>query len=186
MRFYCFLVGLLFYGQILLAAENPVTNEFVKKQFGSSCSVNVDVPAITADLNGDGIEDVVIPARCTNPMSDQGEFNYRVIDPYYTFFGYGNPKVTTQYGTDDPQNRSLTLLIIHGAGADAWRAEKPKAKFLIVNLPYKKVSVKRMLVKKKVLVSIYVDEAGVGESMSSAVFWDGKKYKYQPMGANTE
>jgi len=138
-----------------------------------------------ADLDGDGVEDVVIPARCTNPMMDQAEDNYVVVDPYDSFFGYGNPKITTQFATEDPQRRGFSLLVIHGAGADAWRSPTPKLKFLIVNLPFKEIRVKKLIVKKKERMAIYVEETG-GDAMTSALFWDGKRYKYQPMGSTME
>jgi|SRR5579862_1730698 len=166
------------------ATEPMVNNEFVQKEFGANCSL-VGMAPLQADLNGDGVEDIVIPARCTSPMMDEGEQNYVVVDPYNAFFGYGNPKITTQFSTENPERRGFSLLIIHGAGADAWHSASPKAKFLIVNLPYKSVYVKRMAVKKKVHLAIFVDETG-GDAMTSAIFWDGKKYRYQPMGSNME
>jgi hypothetical protein len=176
---------------LALAAQQPnsnqpaVDNNFVQQEFGSSCKLTEGVPPIAADLNGDGVEDIVIPARCTDPMMDQGDHDYKVIDPYFSFFGYGDPKVTTQYSTELPENRSLVLLIIHGSGKDAWRASAGKQKFLIVNLPYKQVSVKKMKEKKKTVMAVYTLETG-GDQMTSAIFWDGKKYRYQPMGASMQ
>lgn len=161
-----------------------VDNDFVQKQFGSNCSL-IGIPSIKADLDGDGVEDIVIPARCTSPMMDQAEENYLVVDPYNAFFGYGNPKITTQFATEDPARRGFSLLIIHGAGADAWYSATPKAKFMIVNLPFKSIYVKKMVLKKKERMAIYVDETG-GDALTSMLFWDGKKYRYQPMGSNME
>ena len=86
-----------------------------------------------------GVEDIVIPARRTNPMMDQMEDSFVVVDPSNSYFGYGNPKITTQFSSDDPERRGYSLLVIHGAGTDAWRSASPKAKFLIVNLPFKQV-----------------------------------------------
>jgi len=37
------------------------------------------------------VEDVAIAARCKNPMVDQAEHNYTVVDPYYDFFGMAIP-----------------------------------------------------------------------------------------------
>jgi hypothetical protein len=165
-------------------AEPAVDNGLVQKQFGSNC-VLVALPPIRADLNGDGVEDIVIPARCTSPMMDQAEQRYVVVDPYNAFFGYGNPAITTQFATEDPARRGFSLLIIHGAGIDAWHSAKPKAKFMIVNLPYKDIYVKKLVVKKKERMAIYVDETG-GDAMTSVLFWDGKKYRYQPLGSNME
>ncbi len=169
------------------AAAPPalVDNAFVQKEFGSSCTLNPAVPSVAADLNGDGIDDIVIAARCKNPLMDAAENRFTVLDPYMAFYGFGDPRITTQYATSDPEMRSLALLIIHGSGPDAWRATAPKAKFLIVNLPYKGIGVKRLQLRKKVVRAIYVNEA-TEDQMTSALFWDGKKYKYQPVGSSME
>src|SRR5216684_4864548 len=97
------------------AAGHAVDNDFVQKQFGTTCSL-IGLDPLMADLDGDGIEDIVIPARCTNPMMDQSEDSFVVVDPYNSFFGYGNPKITTQFASEDPDRRGYTLLVIHGTG----------------------------------------------------------------------
>lgn len=168
-----------------LPARIAVDNDFVQKSFGTSCSLMAGPEVQTADLDGDGIEDVVIVARCTNPMLDEAEKGYKVVDPFNTFFGYGNPKLTTTFASEDPERRGLVLLVIHGAGADAWRAANPKAKFMIINLPFKEIVLKKLMVRKRTVMAIYADETG-GAGTVSATFWDGKKYKYQPMGSNME
>jgi hypothetical protein len=172
-------------GQQRAAAPAPVDDAFVQKQFGPSCTLNASVPPVLADLDGDGIEDIVIAARCKNPMTDAAENKFTVLDPYMAFYGFGDPRITTQFATSEPEMRSLALLIIHGAGAQGWRAAEPKAKFLIVNLPYKSISVKHLQLRKKVVRAIYVNEA-TEDQMTSALYWDGKKYKYQPMGSSME
>ena len=164
---------------------SPVDNDFVQKQFGSSCKLVAGPAPVMADLNGDGIEDIVIVARCTNPLLDQAENNYKVIDPYNSFFGYGNPKVTTEFASEDPGHRGLSLLVIHGAGPEAWRAADPKAKFLLINLPFQQIMVKKLTVRKKKITAIYAEESG-GDKAISATFWDGKKYRYQPLGSTME
>ena len=78
------------------------------------------------------------------------------------------------------------MLIIHGAGKDAWRADTPKAKFLLINLPFKTLSVKRFALKKETVLGIYMEERGEGEGTSSVLFWDGKKYRYQMLGSDME
>jgi hypothetical protein len=163
---------------------SAIDNDFVKKQFGSSCAL-IGMPPLVGDLNGDGIDDVVIPARCKNPMSDQTEDNFTVMDPYYTFFGYGNPKVTSAFSGDVPTDRGLALLVIHGSGAETWNSPTPSGKFVIVNLPFKQVTVKKLMVKKKKVMAIYLEETGA-DQMTSALYWDGKKYHYEPMGASME
>jgi len=167
-----------------LTAEPAVNDEFVQKQFGTNCSL-IGMPSVKADLDGDGVEDIVIPARCKSPMMDQSENKYLVVDPYNSFFGYGNPAVTTQFASEDPERRGFSLLVIHGAGAEAWHSASPKAKFLIVNVPFKDIHVKKLAVKKKDRLAIYVEETG-GSGMTSVIFWDGKKYRYQPMGSSME
>ena len=182
------------FGALFAAAQNgdpasapaAVDNKFVVQQFGDSCSLDPNWQPMKADLNGDGIEDIVIVARCKNPLIDQSEKNYRVIDPMDSFFGYGNPAITTSFAPDDPKLRGVALLVIHGSGTNAWRAETPLAKFVIINLSVKRLAVKKMKVsRKKSATAIYVEEAG-GDQMTSAIFWNGKKYRYQPLGSSME
>ena len=161
-----------------------IDNDFVQKQFGSNCAL-AGLPSVTADLNGDGIDDIVIPARCTSPMMDEAEQKYVVVDPYNAFFGYGDPKITTQFASEDPARRGFSLLIIHGAAVDGWYSATPKAKFMSVNMPYKSIYVKKLATKKQARMAIYVDETG-GDAMTSVLFWDGKKYRYQPLGSSME
>jgi hypothetical protein len=166
------------------ASEPIVDNDFVEQQFGSNCKL-IGMPPLRGDLDGDGVEDVVIPAHCTSPLMDQAQNNYIVVDPYDAFFGYGNPKITTAFVADDPQRRGFSLLVIHGAGPDAWHAAVPKAKFLLVNIPFRDIKMRKMLVKKKPRMAIYVEETG-GDAMTSMVYFDGKKYRYDPMGSSME
>ena len=164
------------------AASPAVDDDFIQKQFGSTCKLMAGPPQLKADMDGDGIEDLVVAARCTNPLADQAEDNFTVVDPYNTFFGYGNTKITSQFASEDPAQRGLVLLVIHGAGPEAWRAATPKAKFVIINLPFRQIAVKKLKVKKKPIMAIYAEETGA-DRMTSATFWDGKKYRYQPIGS---
>jgi hypothetical protein len=169
--------------QAKLAASGPIDDDFIQKQFGSTCKLMAGPPQLKADLDGDGVEDLAVAARCTNPMADQAEDNFTVVDPYNTFFGYGNTKITSQFASEDPAMRGLVLLVIHGTGEEAWRAATPKAKFVIMNLPFKQIAVKKLKVKKKSVMAIYAEETGP-DRMTSATFWDGKKYRYQPIGSS--
>jgi hypothetical protein len=170
---------------VLPVAKPTVDNDFVQKEFGSTCSL-IGLQPLVADLDGDGVEDIVIPAKCTNPMMDQAENSFVVVDPYNSFFGYGNPKVTTQFSSEAPERRGYSLLIIHGAGPEAWHSAVPKAKFLIVNMPFKQVVVKKMSVKKtRTIMGIFAEETG-GDQATSVIFFDGKRYKYMPLGASME
>jgi hypothetical protein len=181
----CLFYALALAGFAQTPAAAPVDNAFVQKEFSITCTVLPGAPPIVADFDGDGIDDIAIPAKCTNPMMDQAENSFKVVDPYNDFFGYGDPKITNGFASEDPDFRGRSLLIIHGAGPEAWRSEKPKAKFVIINLPFKQLRARKMFVKKKAVTAIYAEEASA-DDMTSSVFWDGRKYRYEPLGSNLE
>ena len=167
------------------AAAPKIDNEFVHKVFGKEFTLIPEIGGYFGDLDGDGVEDAVIAARCKNPLLDEAEHNYTVIDPYYTFYGYGNPKVTTTFTEGDPNKKNLVVLIIHGAGAEAWRSQQAKSKYVVVNLPYRGLSVRKYRWGKKTVQAVYAEESNdLGEA--SALVFDGKKYRYIPMGASME
>lgn len=182
------LVWFLAFLSLPLAAQQPLPpdNDYVHRQFGDSCSLDPQWKPMTGDLNGDGFEDLVLIARCTNPLIDQDEKDFKVIDPLNSFYGYGDPKITSGFGQQDPRLKGISLLIVHGSGPDGWRAEKAQAKFVVINIAVKTATLKKMkLSRKKTVTAIYVEEAN-GDEMTSAVFWDGKKYRYEPMGSSLE
>jgi hypothetical protein len=164
---------------------SKIDNDFVQRTFGKDFALVQEVGGMVGDLDGDGVEDVVIAARCKNPLLDEAEHNYSVIDPYYTFFGYGDPKITMTFVEDSPAKRGLVVLIIHGAGPEAWHSETPKAKYVVINLPYRTLSVRKMKLKKKTVQAIYAEE-GNELNETSALFFDSKNYRYVPMGSSME
>ncbi|MBZ5706260.1 MAG: hypothetical protein LAN63_12995 [Acidobacteriia bacterium] len=190
LRFASVLVVLLASLTFTAAAQHTaslaaIDNSFVQKQFGETCTLFAGPNAFRGDLNGDGIEDLVIAARCTNPLMDADEHSFVVIDPYFAFFGYGDPRLSSEFVTDDPARRSMVLLIIHGDGPEAWRSNTPKAKFVVIDLPYKQIQVKKLTLKKKTMNAIFAEEAGA-DQMTSVLFWDGKKYRYEPIGSSLD
>jgi len=163
-----------------------IDNDFVHQQFGDSCNLEAGWPPLTGDLNGDGIQDLAFVARCKNPLIDQDEKNYQVIDPMDDFYGYGNTTITSSTGQLDPRLQGICILVIHGAGTDAWHSATPGPKYVIINLAVKTFGLRKMrITKKKSATAIYVEEA-TGDEMTSAIFWDGKKYRYAPLGSGME
>jgi hypothetical protein len=131
-------------------------------------------PLLTGDLDGDGVEDAVIVARNKNALIGAAAYGYRVLDPFHERYGWGDARITGEFNAQDPLH-NLHLLIIHGAGTAAWRAEKPKAKYVLINIPFEGMSLARAVLKKKPVDAIRVEES---DTISSLVFWDGKKYRY--------
>jgi hypothetical protein len=163
------------------APAMSVDENFIHKQFGEEFSLTpVSIPYVR-DVDGDSVDDLVIVARSKKPMLDAAEHNYKVVDPYYDFYGYGDPKLTATFGSEDLMEKNLVILIIHGAGTEAWRSDTPKAKFVIINVPLKKASVRKLQLRKKQINAIFAEEAD-SSAGDSVVFWDGKQYKYQPIG----
>jgi hypothetical protein len=141
---------------------------------------------VNGDLDNDGIQDAVIVARGKSPMGDQGAFNYKVIDPFYAAHGYGNPEVTAGFQTEDPRYANNVLLVIHGAGADAWRSKTPKAKYVIINLQFSNVLMGNHLLNKKKMKSINAIQLAEENMVTQTIYWDGKKYRWASVGTQTE
>ena len=163
--------------------EPAVNDDYVHREFGD-CSVLQGPPQFVGDLDGDGVEDLVIAARCKNPIADRDEYGFQIADPYNSFLGFGDVRVTSTFASDEPERRGICLLVVHGIGPDAWRAATPKAKFVLINLPFKTLAVKRLATRKKTVLGVFMEEKGEGENTSSVIFWDGKKYRYQILGAD--
>jgi hypothetical protein len=167
--------------QATTAAAVNVDETFIHQQFGAEFSLTPVSDPYMRDVDGDGVEDLVIVARCKKPMLDAAEHGYKVIDPYYDFYGYGDPKLTATFGSEDLMEKNLVILVINGTGADAWRSQTPKSKFVIINVPLKKASVRRLQLRKKQINAIFAEEAD-SSAGDSVIYWDGKNYKYQPIG----
>lgn len=151
----------------------------VKQQFGSSFTVSTKMPQsfVLGDFDSDGVEDVAIVVDSTDPMLDAYEFKYTVADPYNSFFGYGNPNVTASFNKHDKEHSHI-LLVIFGAGTDAWRAATPKAKFALINVPFDTVATSRLMVKKN-KPPITVIRTIEAEILDSSVYWDVKKKRWK-------
>jgi hypothetical protein len=149
------------------AAAAPDAQQLITKEFGSSFTVAPGFAPLFGDVDSDGQEDAVVVVTSKTPLVDQADFNFRAVDPYDSYWGWGNPRETVQFSSTNT-GPTLYIAVIHN-----WRA--PKAKFLIINLPFQKLTLSRVAVKKKAVSSIHaVESAG----MESDVYWDGKKYKW--------
>lgn len=158
-------------GAVLAAAQQaPVlaldAPQLCAREFGETFKLDAKFSPLLADLDGDGQEDLVLVATSKNPLSGEIDYHYRAIDPYDAYFGWGDPKVTVQFGATSAVIRHV--LVVHN-----WRA--PKAKFVIINLPFDRLSIARVAHRKKAVSSIHAEEAG---GLASDVFWDGRKYKW--------
>jgi hypothetical protein len=184
-------LGSLFFAVVCLAGaqSKPVSTTkpesltpLVQQQFGPGFAVTASqtLAVLTADFDGDGVEDVAIVADSKDPLPDSYQFKYQVADPYHSFFGMSDPRFTAGYGRLDP-GHNHQLLVIFGSGTDAWHAPTPKAKFVLINVPFDTVEVGRMLMKKN-KPPIFVIKAVEAQIMDSAVYWDAKKkrWKWQP------
>jgi hypothetical protein len=163
-------------------SDEAQLEDFIHQQFGDGFALMPTSKPYVRDIDGDGVEDFVIAAVSKKPMLDAGEHNYRVIDPYYTFYGYGDPKITNTLGSEDLKTKNLVILIINGAGTDAWKAEVPKSKYVVINMPFKEISVRRLQIKKKVVINAIFAEENDSTAVDSVLYWDGRQYKYFPLG----
>jgi hypothetical protein len=184
------LVKVIFLVTCLAGAQSPPAgvskteelSALVKKQFGSTFTVasGESATVLVADFDGDGVPDVAIVADSKDPLPDSYEFKYTVTDPYNSFFGFGNPALTMGFNRTDPKHNHA-VLVIFGAGADGWHAATPKAKFVLINVPFDTIEVGRLLIKKD-KPPIYMIKAVESQIMDSSVYWDVKKkrWRWQP------
>lgn len=142
--------------------------KFVAAQFGSAYTLVPGFTTLAGDLDDDGAEDAVFVATAKNPLLDEVEFHYKTIDPYNSFFGFGDPRVTLQFAAQEGEPRFL--LIVHG-----WRLAVPKAKFVVINLPFQKIRLDRVALKKKTIAAIALEDR---TEQKSDIFWTGKQWKW--------
>jgi hypothetical protein len=165
-------------------AESTQLAAIVKQQFGDTFTIpaKFSPPFISADFDGDGVEDVAIVADSKDPLPDSFAFKYEVADPYHAYFGFGNPKVTSTFSADPGHTHHF--LVIFGSGKESWHAATPKAKFVLINVPFDTFEVGRMLISKK-KPPIFVIKALESQVMDSSVWWEAKKKRWRWEPGNT-
>jgi hypothetical protein len=141
--------------------------EQIAKQFGPAFHPAPKYAVLTADLIALGTEDAVVVATADNALADQTAYHYKVVDPFGSYFGWGDPKDTAPFANNaEPR---FCLLIVEN-----WRA--PQRKFVIVNLPFAKLSISRAPVKKRPVAALAAEEVSGARAL---VYWDGRKWKWK-------
>lgn len=155
------------------SAAQPVSpfQATIDSSFGDGFVFDAKFTPLTADFDSDGTEDIVLVAVGKEPMANSNEKNFRVVDPYDAYFGFGDPKVTAKF-SNFGDGTFHCVLIIHD-----WHNATPKDKFVIVNLPFEKLEVSKMPMKKKTVPALSATELG---GLNSLVYWNGRKYKWEP------
>jgi hypothetical protein len=156
--------------------KNPY-QQIITEQFGDSFKLDAKFAPLTGDFDGDGVPDLMLVSFGKNPMAEMNAKNFRVSDPYDAYFGFGDPKVTIQFaGFGDGTKHCV--LIIHD-----YQSATPKGKFVIVNLPFEKLSLGSYPFKKKTVTGIATTEEG---GLNAIIYWNGKKYKWEPTDFNDD
>ena len=168
----------------------------VAKQYGPQCTVALErstmhmnyakpvkeiwTPFLETDIDGDGVPDAIIAAHCEKIVTQANNFGFRLSDPYMTYHGYGDPKITSEFGSVDPAGGVMVLVLL-GAGSDGWRAAQPKAKWALINLPFDNLSLTRVPNKKRALAALLLESR---DEQDSVAYWDGKKWQWRDLASN--
>jgi hypothetical protein len=162
------------------ATAPPETNPFqatISSNFGDGFKFDPKFTPITADFDSDGTEDIALVVFGKDPTTNSNEKNFKVIDPYDGYFGFGDPKVTAKF-SNFGDGTFHCVLMIHN-----WKSATPKDKFVIVNLPFETLELSKVPFKKKTIPALSATELG---GLSSLVYWAGKKYKWEPTEFSTD
>jgi hypothetical protein len=162
------------------SAKPPVAAEIaervrltVEREFGHRFKIVAKFQPMFGDFDGDGKEDLAVVVT-GSPAIDQAAHNYKLIDPYDTYFGYGDVRTTMSFPIH-VEGQPLYVAIAHD-----WQAAHPKAKFVLVNLPFDRIEVSGAHWKKKTVSALFTTES---TGAQGEVIWDGKKYLWAGIGS---
>lgn len=160
------------------APATPVNAAYLSSQFGASFTLDPSIAPMFGDLDGDGREDLVLVGTSSTPLLSQAEFNFKVEDPYDSYFGTGDPRITSQF-TLHFDGSSRCILIVFN-----WRQPPPAKlklpmKFVLINTPFDSVKIVNFRLKKKSMQAI---ESVDRTSLHSLLFWDGKHWRWSAQG----
>jgi FG-GAP repeat len=160
------------------ASAKPAASDLqsmIDTQFGTGFKIDSNFTPQTGDFDGDGEQDIAIVATGGKPLGGESGYGYSVQDPYNGYFGWGNPKITSQFGSVDggPARR---ILVIH-----SWQKPTPKAKYVLINIPFEKWDTTKKVLKKRLISILEVQES---TGMGAILLFDGKKYRWEPGDAD--
>ena len=160
------------------APAKPATSDLqsmIDVQFGTGFKIDSTFAPQTGDFDGDGEQDIAIVAIGGKPLGGESGYGYTVQDPYNGYFGWGNPKITSQFGSVDggPARR---ILVIH-----SWQKPTPKAKYVLINIPFEKWDITKKMLKKRLISILEIQES---TGMGAILLFDGKKYRWEPGDAD--
>jgi hypothetical protein len=158
----------------------------VNQQFDAQYKVDASfaTPYLVGDFDGDGVQDIAIVVKTDRlPATVQiAGLSYEMIDPYHAYFGAGDIRIARMFTASDMKSER-ELAIVHGVGADAWHASQPKAKYMVINLPFDTLTTVTIMPPKKnkkhlgPITGIRAEEDRI---MASMLVWNGKKYRWVP------
>jgi hypothetical protein len=166
-------------------AGDPLKNPaaYVAAQFGKSFKLDPRVAPMVGDLDGDGREDLVFVATSAMPLKDQAGYQFKVADPYDSYFGNGNPAITAQFSLHFDGSERCLLVVFHWRQADNKKDAKQDArkisKYVLINTPFDSVSLADLRYKKRQLHAI---EAVDRTTLHALVFWDGRRWIWAAQG----
>ena len=150
---------------------------YAASQFGASFKLDPKIPPMFGDLDGDGKEDLILVGTSSTPLLSKELFNFKVEDPYDSYFGTGDPRITSQF-TLHFDGSSRCFLIVFG-----WREPPSKSKqvskFVLINTPFESASIVNLRLKKKNIQAI---EAVDRSTLHALVFWDGRRWRWSAQG----